>query len=159
MTIWQWIVSRIRPTPRPAPPPQPPTPVVPPLPGWADEKAKLLVMLNAEHARLGLLSLRENVSLTSAAQAWANIMQARRAQEHAPPDEIARRMRLHGYNPLALGEILGEPWSNGVPMTAAQVFAMWMNDPPHRRQIQDASFLDVGIGYAGGYWCVDFGVE
>jgi uncharacterized protein YkwD len=163
-------------------PPLPPTPQVP---ACADAAAAvtardralvdraILCLLDAQRAAHGLPPLRASGALGRAAARYAHTMARRRFFSHVSPSgstpvsRIARTSYLRHAATWALGEDIA--WGTGADATPAGVVAAWMASPPHRRNILDPSFRDVGIGAArgapvrgvrgGATFVADFGVR
>lgn len=107
-----------------------------------------LTRLNQERTDHGLRALTLRTDLTSVAQRWANHMAAAGTLSHNP--SLATQVT----NWQVVGENVGEGSS-----IASLTTAFW-NSAPHRDNILDASYRDVGIGTAsanGVIWItVDF---
>ncbi|WP_420568205.1 CAP domain-containing protein [Thalassovita sp.] len=107
------------------------------------------VRLNA-----GVPPLKYNGALTRAAQHHANDMVRRGFYAHVNPDGVNfdKRVSDEGYCVASLAENLTEK-----AKTEEQAIQMWMNSPPHRRNMLNPKYTHVGIGSAGGYWVMDLG--
>jgi uncharacterized protein YkwD len=110
--------------------------------------------MNADRAAAGLPGLCAKGQLGGFAQNWANQMAASQSLVH---QNIGA---LIGSTPfVTVGEnILDGPGN----MTAADMEAAWMASTPHRANILNGAFTQVGVGIAfssdGRVWvCVDFG--
>lgn len=116
-------------------------------------QAEILRLVNAERAREGVAPLTLNTTLCAAAQLRARELPTQFA--HTRPDgtqcftvldQVGQRYRTAGEN-IAAGQT-----------SPAQVMSDWMNSPGHRRNILDASFTQLGVGYLqtdsgyGEYW-------
>lgn len=109
--------------------------------------AAIVDLTNAERVRAGLPAFATQAQLTTAAQLQAD--QCARlgridhvlpeAQYPAPLDRIVAA----GYNWQAFGENL----AMGYPTAAAAVQG-WMDSPGHRANITNATFTEIGAGYA-----------
>lgn len=67
------------------------------------------------------------------------------------------RIEGAGYKYSTVGENIAEWYES-----AQAVFDGWMGDIPHRQNILNSSYVDVGFGMATDsagrlYWCCDFG--
>jgi uncharacterized protein YkwD len=83
--------------------------------------------------------------------------------------DLGQRLQLIGYSATAWGEIIGESHSQGGSQWLwgnAEMLNWWMNSPPHRANILNPNFTEIGLGVSTGspdgsafnrYWCVVFG--
>lgn len=147
----------------PLPVPLPPTPQAP---GCADAAiavsarsiarvdGAVICLLNAQRAAHGLAPLHANASLRRAASGYATAMVRDRFFAHVSPtgstvtSRVARTSYLRGASRWALGEDIA--WGTGAEATPAGIVAAWMASAPHRRNILDPGFRDVGIGVSRG---------
>jgi uncharacterized protein YkwD len=120
----------------------------------ADRRAALLCVIGAERGARGLPAVQESSQLTVAAQRHADDMVARRFFAHVSPGRttLAERVTVTGYTrdrrTWELGEAIA--WAQEPLDTAAQLVMAWLNSPPHRAILLDATFRDVGIGLTPG---------
>lgn len=143
--------------PEPLPPNNNPWPTQPP--SLNEMAAKLLILHNdyrADH-RVPILSL--NGKLCTAAQGHADAMAKADRMSHQLPNElmIGERISATGYLYSKCGENIAAGQT-----TPASVFRDWINDPPHKDNILNPNYWNVGFGVAISakgwiYWCVDFG--
>jgi uncharacterized protein YkwD len=105
----------------------------------------LLAQTNVDRANNGVAGLALNPQLNQAAQAKANDMATRNYWSHNTPDGQAPWVFIDnaGYKYQKAGENLAYGF-----MTSDDAVAGWMNSPPHRENLLDSSFLDVGFGFA-----------
>jgi uncharacterized protein YkwD len=150
------------PAPEPTPTPEPAPPVeqvaVPEPSGW---QAELLGLINAKRAAQGLGTLTWSPELARAAQAHAEDCAQRNRGSHVGSDgaKLAARLARIGY----AARSISENWANA--KSAQHTFGMWWNEPkgrdPHRRNILNPRFTEIGIGVARGSWgyyvIADFG--
>ena len=124
-----------------------------------DIAAQVLARLNQARANVGLPALTRSAQLDAAAQAHANdLLQNGVALGHRGSDGSTIKQRILGAGYAS--SLVGENWA--AYRTLDQIMTFWLNDPPHRQNILDAQFRDIGIGVAaraGGGWIVvtDFG--
>ena len=117
-------------------------------------RAAVLCLLNVQRAAAGLPALHANRPLRLAASRFARAMVAARFFDHVSPGgstlrkRVARTAYLHHAPSWSLGENIAYG-SVGLGTPAAIVRA-WMNSPPHRANILDREFRDIGIGIAAG---------
>jgi uncharacterized protein YkwD len=131
-------------------------------------------IINDIRGKNGLAPLSPVNEMTTAASNLAGEMFQRGYASHydSAGRDGGQRLQLLGYVPRYWGEIIGESyaygdssylWGNG------QMLDWWMNSPPHRANILDPNFTEVGIWVKSGprdeggqivyrrYWCVIFG--
>ncbi|MBV9313282.1 MAG: CAP domain-containing protein [Pseudonocardia sp.] len=162
---------RRRPLLLPIPPPVPPIPFIPELPPappgvsplpppvsslLSGPAAEVVSITNARRVEVGCNPLKVDHRLVRSAQRHSADMAARGFFGHQDPEGqgFADRERSAGY-PMNSG---GENVARGQE-TAAEVMSVWMNSPPHRRNILNCGFTSIGVGYVavGHYWTQDFG--
>jgi uncharacterized protein YkwD len=110
-------------------------------------------LINAERRARGLAPLVANARLGRAARSHAADMVARAFFSHVSPSgsSFADRLRHVGYTrPCAWsgGETLA--WGSGSLATPASRIRGWMNSPPHRAILLNATYREVGIGVVHG---------
>jgi uncharacterized protein YkwD len=134
---------------------------------------RLLWLINDTRVAHGLAPLTPNNEILNAASFLAGDMAKNERASHT--DSYGRdggqRLVLSGYQPAAWGEIIGESWATGSPeylWTEQDMLNWWMNSPPHRANILNPTFTEIGVGIANKtipgapttyrrYWCVVFG--
>jgi putative cell wall-binding protein len=122
--------------------------LIPPAPAWAsasdtEVEVRLTELVNASRAQHGLQPLRVDVRLVASARGWSA--------------EMARQGRLAHDPHLQRGIPAGaRAWAENVAVTsrtddpAGAIHRMLMDSAPHRRNILDGRFTDLGIGVARG---------
>ena len=150
----------VDPAAAPAPEPAPPVEqVVAPEPsGW---QAEILELINGKRIAQGLAALTWSPELALAAQAHAEDCAQRNRGSHVGSDgaKLAARLARIGY----AARTSSENWANA--QSVGHTFGMWWNEPkgrdPHRRNILNSRFTEIGIGVARGSWgyyfVADFG--
>ena len=117
-------------------------------------RSATLCLLNRERTRRGLVALRENGRLSTAALRHAQDMVRRSYFSHDSTSgaSFSDRIRLTGYISAAQGWTLGEniAWGTGSYATPASIVRMWMNSSGHRANILRRSFREIGLGIAPG---------
>lgn len=105
----------------------------------------LLSATNAQRSANGVASLALNSKLNSAAQAKANDMAARNYWSHNTPEGSPPWVfdDAQGYAYLKLGENLATGFAN-----EQATINGWMASPPHKENLLDSDFTEVGFGYA-----------
>lgn len=133
-----------------------------------------LCLLNLERAANSLPPLQEQGQLTQASTAYSQRMVAQQFFDHVSPDggTLVDRLTAVGYlgdsvDTWAAGENIA--WGTGDLATARSIVQAWMNSPPHRENILDTSFREIGLGVAvgvpqpnagdGATYTTDFGVR
>ncbi len=121
-----------------------------------NDTASRLLELHNEN-RNSTLSI--NPKLTEAAQKHADWMAAQRKMSHTGEgrSKPGSRIKSAGYDWSTYGENVayGQP-------TPEDVVRVWLNSPPHRRNIKSEAYREIGFGFATSsknqiYWCVTFG--
>lgn len=105
----------------------------------------LLADTNAQRSANGVDSLSLNDKLDSAAQAKADDMASRNYWSHYTPEGNAPWIFVtsQGYSYQKLGENLATGFSDEQSTVNG-----WMASPPHRENLLDPSFTEVGFGFA-----------
>jgi uncharacterized protein YkwD len=117
--------------------------------------ASTLCLLNAQRARYGLRPLRMSSQLSAAARRHAADMRRRHYFSHVSLDgtDFVKRIRRTGYLRRAGSWYVGEnlAWGAGPGRSSPRgIVTAWMNSPPHRHNILDSRFREIGIGVAIG---------
>jgi uncharacterized protein YkwD len=114
-------------------------------------RAAVLCLLNRERALRGLAGLTESRRLRAAAFGYAGRMVRRQYFAHDRTG-MTRRIRRTGFlrhhRYWTIGENLG--WGSGTIGAPAGMVRAWMASPPHRRNILNRSFRQIGIGVVAG---------
>jgi hypothetical protein len=105
----------------------------------------LLADTNSARAANGAGSLTLNAKLDAAAQNSADDMAARNYWSHNTPDGNPPWVWVNaqGYSYQKLGQNLATGFSD-----EQSTINGWMNSPPHRENLLNPAFKDVGFGYA-----------
>lgn len=127
----------------------PPAPTAPPELQPADDalKQRLLELVDPLHQAAGCAPFRYDARLNQAAQGHASDIAARKRIDHVGSDGATLRQRLDraGYPYQRASE------SIGVYRTPEEVVRFWMDEPedgPHRLNITNCQYTDVGVGLA-----------
>lgn len=115
-------------------------------------------LINQARAQRGLPLYLLNPVLTQAAQAHVDDLLANRRLGHVGSDgsRVAGRLKRVGYTAAQVSE----NWVYSRDL--ARGFRWWMADPPHRANILNRNFTEIGVGMAphpngwGQVWVVDF---
>ena len=105
----------------------------------------LLADTNASRAQNGAAPLSLNDKLDAAAQAKANDMATRNYWSHNTPEGNPPWVFVttQGYSYQKLGENLATGFSD-----EQSTIDGWMASPPHRENLLDPAFTEIGFGYA-----------
>lgn len=107
--------------------------------------ADLLAQTNSQRSGNGVAGLSLNGQLNSAAQTKANDMVTRNYWSHTTPDGEQPWVFIAnaGYQYQTAGENLAYGFA-----TSADTVTGWMNSPPHRDNLLNSAFIEVGFGFA-----------
>lgn len=107
----------------------------------------LLDSTNQQREKNQAGDLTINAQLTAAAQAKANDMITRNYWAHNTPDGKEPWVFINGtgYKYQKAGENLAYGF-----ITSGDTITGWMNSPPHRENLLDKDFTEVGFGFANG---------
>jgi uncharacterized protein YkwD len=121
--------------------PAPPPPAAAPA-GVVEQVAQAT---NQRRTEQGLAPLAINQAIVNAAQAHSNDQAARDTMSHTGSDgsNAGQRISRQGYTWSAWGENVAAGYTD-----AASVVAAWMNSPPHRDNILNSAFVEIGVGLA-----------
>jgi uncharacterized protein YkwD len=100
--------------------------------------------INTVRTTNGMPPLRIGRALTRAARSHSADMVRRDYFDHGP---FVLRLRRFGVRAPYVGENLA---SGTRPLSAVEIVRMWIESPPHRRNLLDRSFRRIGVGLAGG---------
>jgi len=119
-------------------------------------QSALLSETNSERTSNGVAGLNLNSLLNNAAQTKANDMVTRDYWSHITPDgnQPWHFIVGAGYQYTAAGENLAYGFG-----TSADTVTGWMNSPPHRENLLNSAFTDVGFGFANSTNYVTTGPE
>lgn len=113
-----------------------------------------LCVLNAQRERHNLRPLRLNRKLSTAARRHSRAMARQRFFSHTSPNgaSFADRIRGTGYLSGARSWYIGEniAYGSGDLSSPRSIGSAWINSPPHRANILNRSFREIGIGLASG---------
>jgi uncharacterized protein YkwD len=113
-------------------------------------------LVNRERVRHHLKALRLNGELEKSALWQGDDMLQHQYFDHSRPDgpDFVERILRFGYASTADGYMLGEnlAWASSPIATPRKMVRMWMNSPPHRRNILTRAFHEQAIGavWSGG---------
>jgi uncharacterized protein YkwD len=111
--------------------------------------AATLCLLNRERAHHGLGSLRANASLELAAWRHSRDMALHNFFAHGNfVGRLARAGYFRGRRSWTVGENIA--WGAGSHATPASIVWGWMHSPPHRANILNGGFHQIGVGLVNG---------
>lgn len=124
-------------------------------------KVRVLELVNAERAAIGLGQLRWNSTLEQQASTYACEMIHYDFFDHVNPvtkSTLGLRADEFNYD----FQVIGENLAAG-QRTPEKAMEDWMNSPGHRQNILDPRFVEIGIGVRlggeyGMYWVQEFGL-
>lgn len=119
-------------------------------------RTSMLCLVNRVRDHYGLAPLDENTPLRRSATGHSNDMVEHGYLSHGGPagSTVGSRVTQAGYLARVNAYFIGENIGGGVGRergSALAVFRAWMHSPPHRENILDPEFHDLGIGVARGY--------
>ena len=109
--------------------------------------SNIIQLINAERTSRGLNPLSQNVLLTRAAQTRSGVLATLGKLVHvsAPANTAWPTLAAVGYTYRSAGENLAS-----VPPVGMEVVPAWMASAPHRANILDGNYTEVGIGISQG---------
>jgi uncharacterized protein YkwD len=115
----------------------------------ADAKSSTICLLNDVRRSHGLRSFHLNRKLSLASQRHTNAMTAHHFFAHG---DFVGRIRSARYLKGARGWTVGEniAWGSLDYATPASIVDSWMHSPPHRANILNRTFREIGIGVSRG---------
>ncbi len=113
-----------------------------------------LCLLNAERAAKGLAAVSEQAQLTNASAAYSALMVSEQFFAHVSPEgsELTDRLTGAGYLGSPGSWVVGEniAWGESYLASPGSIVKAWMNSPPHRANILNGDYSDIGLGIALG---------
>lgn len=116
-------------------------------------RVALLCSVNSVRLRARLRSLRANSRLRRAATAHSSSMVRGRYFSHTAPGGVVLTTRLRRVRYLpALRWLVGENLATGTGRysTPLSILRAWLRSPPHRANLLERLFRDVGLGLVPG---------
>jgi uncharacterized protein YkwD len=121
-------------------------------PGKESWPSELLSLINESRVAAGLPSLTWSAELARAAQTHAEDCAQRNSGSHTGSDGAGLEARIAREGLVV--RWASENWANA--QSVPRAFALWWNEPPgrdpHRRNILDPRYTEIGIGVANGKW-------
>ena len=113
-----------------------------------------LCLLNKERGARGLGALRPDAQSAQAAGRHNRLMVARTCFSHlcSGEDDLVGRMASSGYLPCDCTWLVGENigWGAGGTASPRKIVAAWMRSSPHRINILNPTFDEIGIAIDRG---------
>lgn len=114
-------------------------------------EAEVIRLVNIERARYGLSELKEDWQLSRVARYKSRDMRDNKYFSHTSPTYGSpfEMMKSFGISYKSAAENIAKGQK-----TPAAVVNAWMNSSGHRKNILNAGFTHIGVGYAdgGNYW-------
>jgi uncharacterized protein YkwD len=119
-------------------------------------RGSMLCLVNRVRTHYGLDELDDNTQLRRSATGHSIDMVEHRYFSHDGPagSTLGSRVTRVGYLARVSAYFVGENIGGGVGSQLGSplaVFQAWMHSPPHRANILDPEFHDLGVGVARGY--------
>ncbi len=110
----------------------------------------LVLLMNRERAKLGLVPLRVDPDLMAIARDRANVMAANDVMSHTEPNgqNVFDRLTAAGITWYGAGEIIAWNHYPTEPLSVAESMYAWMHSPPHHDIIVSTDYNYVGFGAA-----------
>ena len=128
--------------------------LVPNAANGASARSATLCLINVERRSRGIRALRSNSRLRNAAQRYAEQMVRQNFFGHVSPSgsTLLQRIRKAAYLNSTRAYSVGEnlAWGTRELSTPRQTVRSWMGSPPHRANMLDRGFREIGIGVAIG---------
>ena len=121
---------------------------------------RLLALINFERRKVGAPPLKINFKLTRAALGHSQDMATHNFFSHTGSNgsQLSDRVNAAGYSWRALAENIAAGQS-----TPGAIIQSWLNSPPHKQNLLNPLYKEVGFGYAVNtqstyktYWTADF---
>ncbi len=114
----------------------------------------ILCLVNEKRAAAGIGTVYSNPQLEAAAFVHSKDMVSKGFFAHTSPEGIdfVQRISDTGYTRGAGSWVTGEnlAWGAGLLSTPAQIVLGWMESPPHRTNLLNGQFRDIGIAVVRG---------
>lgn len=122
--------------------------------GGDKARAATLCLINRERAARGMKPLRSDRKQQKAASGHNKLMIRKRCFSHQCSGErdLVGRMEDSGYLPCSCSWSVGEniAWGSGSTSSPRSIVSAWMNSAPHRANILNGQFEEIGIGIHSG---------
>jgi len=120
----------------------------------ASMSQSILCLVNEERAAAGIGTVYSNPQLEAAALVHSRDMVSEGFFAHTSPEGIdfVQRISDTGYTRGASSWLAGEnlAWGSGLLSTPAQIVLGWMKSPPHRANLLNGQFREIGIAAVRG---------
>jgi uncharacterized protein YkwD len=122
--------------------------------GQDQMESSITCLINEERTSRGLGAVRANTDLRDAAVSHSKEMVDQQYFEHTSPQGVTfiDRIEATGYMRGARSWIVGENlvWGTGPLSTPQSLVTAWMNSPPHRENLLNPRFREIGVAAVGG---------
>ena len=113
-----------------------------------------LCLLNKKRTARGMSRLHSNRHQLKAARRHSRLMVRKGCFSHECPGEkdLVGRVTSAGYLPCSCSWMVGEniAWGSGRKSTPRNIVDAWMNSAPHRANILNGQFEDIGVAVKNG---------
>jgi uncharacterized protein YkwD len=117
-------------------------------------EASTACLINEQRTARGLRPVRSNARLWRAGLRHSSEMVALGFFAHTTPTGVTfiERIKATGYTRGARSWFVGENlvWGFGAQSTPAALVTAWMNSPPHRENLLNGSFREIGVAAVRG---------
>jgi uncharacterized protein YkwD len=121
--------------------------------GICREALEQVAVTNAYREMMGMRILQIEPKLCRAAQGHSETMARLKKIFHQGEDGTpATRIAATGYESTAIAENVG-----GHLADARAAHGAWYRSPPHHRNLINALYNQIGVGYADSYWTQNYG--
>lgn len=114
----------------------------------------VLCLVNRERTSRGLVKLRANGKLATAATKYSKLMVAQDFFDHVSPggSTMTARIKASGYLKGGRSYRFGEnlAWGTGELGAPVEIVNSWMKSPGHRANILQPAYREIGVGVALG---------
>ena len=117
-------------------------------------EVSITCLINEQRTSRGIGAVTENDDLAAAADGHSREMVDRGYFDHTSPagstfvDRIQNAGYLSGVRTWTVGENLA--WGTGPLSSAQSLVTSWMNSPPHRQNLLNPDFRELGVGAVSG---------
>jgi uncharacterized protein YkwD len=107
-------------------------------------EAEIIRLTNVERQKAGVPPLRQNATIAAIAANYAAMMaRLQKMDHHLDGGDAGGRLTHAGYRWSWWGENIA--WNQA---DANAVVQAWMNSPPHRQNLLNPNFTEIGVGVA-----------
>ncbi|HEY9663494.1 MAG TPA: CAP domain-containing protein, partial [Allocoleopsis sp.] len=110
---------------------------------------RIIELTNEQRRWAGVAPLQFNTQLTAAAKTHNDLMIRFNQLDHQLPGEpsLAERVSQTGYQWSGVAENIAQG-----QQTPEEVVASWMQSSPHRANLLNPDYRDIGVAFADNFW-------